>query len=63
MESKAKCLKCGYSLFFEKKAHEVECPKCMQKWLIIKEDGDMFLEPKENLAEENLAQETTTTEF
>ena len=54
MESKAKCLKCGYSLFFEKKDSEVECPKCMQKWLIIVEDQDIFLEPKEYIESETV---------
>ncbi|MBI2598388.1 MAG: hypothetical protein HYW50_04280 [Candidatus Diapherotrites archaeon] len=54
MELKTKCLSCGYSLFFEKKAEEVDCPKCGKKWQVMKEDDEVFLEPKENLSTETV---------
>lgn len=50
MDKKSKCLSCGYSIFFEKNAREVQCPKCTKVWLVVKEEGEVFLEPKEFVA-------------
>ncbi len=45
---KAKCIKCGYGIPLSsqeyEKAKNVQCPKCNSKWLITRDEGEIFLE-------------------
>ena len=47
---KAKCVKCGYGIPLSSKeynsADSVQCPKCSSDWTILRDEGELFLEPK-----------------
>jgi predicted RNA-binding Zn-ribbon protein involved in translation (DUF1610 family) len=48
---KTKCIKCGYSIPLSsedlRKADSVQCPKCASEWNIMRDEGELFLEPKQ----------------
>ena len=47
---KAKCIKCGYGIPLSsqeyEKAESVQCPKCSTEWTILRDEGELFLEPR-----------------
>jgi len=47
---KAKCVKCGYGIPLSSQEYEkadgVQCPRCSSDWTILRDEGELFLEPK-----------------
>ncbi len=44
VETRLKCLKCGFGIFFGNKEESVDCPKCRSKYTINKDEDEVFLE-------------------
>ena len=47
---KVKCIRCGYGIPLgsqeSQNAESVQCPKCASDWTILRDEGELFLEPK-----------------
>ena len=47
---KVKCIRCGYGIPLDSQesqsAESVQCPKCSSDWTILRDEGELFLEPK-----------------
>ncbi len=47
---KVKCIKCGYGIPLASqgavKEESLQCPKCNSDWTILRDEGEVFLEPK-----------------
>ena len=45
LESRLKCIQCGFGLFLEqKKQPTMDCPRCKAKYSVSEEDGELSLE-------------------
>ncbi|GEM_PF-3292036 len=45
VETRLKCLKCGFGLFLEQKNEpSVECPRCKAKYNVLREDDEISIE-------------------
>ena len=45
VDTKLKCLACGFGIIVEEKKEKlVTCPKCMSKFSLAAEDGEISLE-------------------